>query len=121
MNLRSLLIVLALGAAAWAAVSAWQGRVVELHADDPRRATGADGIIMLAAEWCGYCRKQQKDFEMAGVRYRVLDLDTDQGSRAARALGTRGVPVTVVGQQVIQGYDTASLQQNLTPLGYRVY
>ena len=27
----------------------------------------------------------------------------------------------VVGQQVIHGYDTASLKQSLTPLGYRVY
>ena len=41
------------------------------HADDPRLQTGESGIVMLAAEWCGYCRKQQKDFELAGVRYRV--------------------------------------------------
>ena len=121
MNLRTLLLALLLGAAAWSAVSLWQGREVTLHADDPRLLTGGQGIVMLAAEWCGYCRKQQKDFEMAGVRYRVLDVDTEEGSRAASALGTRGVPVTVVGQQVIQGYDTASLQQNLAPLGYRVY
>ncbi|WP_368562440.1 glutaredoxin family protein [Pseudoxanthomonas sp. UTMC 1351] len=93
----------------------------KLHPDDPRMRTGDRGVVMLAAEWCGYCRKQQKDFELAEVRYRVLDVDTEEGRRAATALGTRGVPVTVVGQRVIQGYDTAALQENLTPLGYDVY
>ncbi len=121
MNVRTLLLMLLLGAAAWSAVSWWHDREVVLHVDDPRRLTSETGIVMLAAEWCGYCRKQQKDFEIAGVRYRVLDVDTDEGSRAANALGTRGVPVTVVGQHVIHGYDTALLQQNLAPLGYRIY
>ena len=104
------------GAYAW-----WSQRATELHADDPRLQTGATGIVMLAAEWCGYCRKQQKDFELAGVRYRVLDVDQEEGQRAASALGTRGVPVTVVGQQVIRGYDTAALDKHLSPLGYDVF
>ena len=38
-----------------------------------------------------------------------------------RALGARGVPVTIVGQHVVRGYDTAALDQRLTPLGYHVY
>ena len=121
MSFRMLLLMLLLGAAAWSAVSWWQGREVVLHADDPRQLTGETGIVMLAAEWCGYCRKQQQDFEIAGVRYRVLDVDQEEGQRAASALGTRGVPVTVVGQQVIHGYDTAALDKSLAPLGYDVF
>ncbi len=121
MSLRTVLWLMLLLGAAGGALSLWQGRDQPLHADDPRLMTGEQGIVMLAAEWCGYCRKQQKDFEMAGVRYRVLDVDTDEGDRAAKALGTRSVPVTVVGQQVIRGYDTASLKQNLEPLGYSMY
>ena len=93
----------------------------ELHPDDPRRLTGEDRIVMLAAEWCGYCRAQQAEFERAEVRYRVLDIDTPEGDRAMRALSARGVPVTVVGQDIIRGYDTAALKQSLSPLGYRVF
>ncbi|WP_149196120.1 glutaredoxin family protein [Luteimonas suaedae] len=93
----------------------------ELQPDDPRTTTGDARIVMLAAEWCGYCRKQQKDFELADVRYRVLDIDTPEGDRAMRALGARGVPVTVIGQHVVRGYDTAALDERLRPLGYRVY
>ena len=121
MSLRTVLWLLLLLGAAGGAQALWQGREQPLHADDPRLLPGEQGIVMLAAEWCGFCRKQQQDFEMEGVRYRVLDVDTPQGDRAARALGTRNVPVTVVGQQVIHGYDTASLKQNLEPLGYSIY
>jgi len=92
-----------------------------LQPGDPRLETGDDRIVMLAAEWCGYCKKQRRDFERASVRYRILDVDTPEGDRAAQALGTRSVPVTVVGQHVIRGYKTADLQEKLKPLGYDVY
>ncbi len=93
----------------------------ELQPGDPRHATGESRIVMLAADWCGYCVKQRKDFELANVRYRVLDIETPDGDRAMKALGARGVPVTVIGQDVVRGYDTAALDEHLQPLGYRVY
>ena len=96
-------------------------REAPLHADDPRLLTGDTKIVMLAADWCGYCRKLQAEFEREGVRYRVLDVDEAEGDRAANALGTRGVPVTIVGQEVIHGYDTATIKSRLKPLGYDVF
>ena len=119
--MRLILSLLLLLGAAGGAYAWWSQGEAEMHVDDPRQQTGETGIVMLAAEWCGYCRKQQKDFELAGVRYRVLDVDQEEGQRAANALGTRGVPVTVVGQQVIRGYDTAALDKSLAPLGYDVF
>lgn len=93
---------------------------VELLADDPRVHTGEQGIVMLSADWCGRCRKQQSDFEHANVRYRTI-FDTAQGQRAAQAQGVRSVPATVIGPQLVRGYDTAALDQKLTPLGYDIY
>ncbi|MGY0561761.1 glutaredoxin family protein [Luteimonas sp. A277] len=95
--------------------------VAELHPDDPRNSTGGDRIVMLAADWCGYCRKQQAEFSRANVRYRILDVDTEEGDRAMRAVGARAVPVTIIGQDVVRGYNVAILDEKLTPLGYRVY
>ncbi|WP_447730832.1 glutaredoxin family protein [Pseudoxanthomonas suwonensis] len=119
MRILGLLMIIGLAAGLHAL---WSQRPADdLHPDDPRLATGEDGIVMLAAEWCGYCRRQQGDFERAGVRYRVLDIDQEEGDLAMRALRARGVPVTVIGQAVVHGYDTASLDQRLTPLGYDVY
>ncbi len=92
-----------------------------LHVDDPRHSTGDGRVVMLAAEWCGYCIRQRAEFERAGVRYRLLDVDTPEGDRAMQALGARGVPVTIVGQRVIRGFDPDALDQSLSPLGYRVF
>lgn len=114
-----LLLVVGLAGGAHAYLTREQADV--LQPDDPRLQTGDKRIVMLAADWCGYCRKQRGDFERANVRYRVLDVDTPEGDRAMQALGARGVPVTVIGQNVVRGYDTASLDTHLTPLGYRVY
>ena len=119
---RAVWLLLAVGLAG--GVHAWLNRGASgavTDPDDPRLQTGDARIVMLAADWCGYCRKQRGDFERANVRYRVLDVDTPEGNRAMQALGARGVPVTVIGQNVVRGYDTARLDEHLTPLGYRVY
>lgn len=87
-------------------------------ANDPRLHTGDSGVVMLTAEWCGYCRRQEAMFERAGVRYEALDVDTEAGEQAYRALSGRGVPLTVVGQDVIRGYNVEALQTRLAPLGY---
>jgi glutaredoxin len=116
-------VMLFLGAAGgiYALGSHLADRERPLHPDDPRLLTGDAKIVMLAADWCGYCRKLQAEFEREGVRYRVLDVDEEEGDRAASALGTRGVPVTVIGQEVIHGYDTAAIKSRLEPLGYDVF
>ncbi len=120
--MRAILWLLLLIGAVGGACSWWSSRhEPALHPDDPRLLTGDTRIVMLAAEWCGYCRKLQAEFEREGVRYRVLDVDQEEGDRAAGALGTRGVPVTVIGQDVIHGYDTAAIHSRLKPLGYDVF
>ncbi len=119
--MRAIWLLLLIGVAGGAYSLLTRDKAPTLQPNDPRLETGDQRIVMLAAEWCGYCRKQQKDFERANVRYRVLDVDTPEGDRAAQALGTRSVPVTVIGQHVVRGYQTAELQEKLTPLGYSVY
>lgn len=89
--------------------------------NDPRHHTGDTGIVMIAADWCGYCRRLRQQLDAAKVPYRVLDVDTPAGKRALVATGARAVPVTLIGQYMVQGYDTAALDERLVPLGYRVF
>ena len=56
MRILGFLLLLGLAGGLYAGWS--RGRPPELHPDDPRVATGEAGIVMLAVEWCGYCRKQ---------------------------------------------------------------
>ena len=88
--------------------------------DDPRRTTGENGIVMVYADWCGYCERQREMFDAAGVRYTALDFDREEGKRAYRALAARGVPVTVVGQNVIRGFDVDALRRELARVGYKI-
>lgn len=83
-------------------------------AGDPSR------VVMVSAEWCGFCQKQLADFRAAGVRFTELDFDQADGRNAVEALGGRGVPLTVIGDQVIHGYNRPALQQHLAAIGYEM-
>ncbi|ATE72986.1 glutaredoxin family protein [Lysobacter capsici] len=95
-------------------------RPAELKPDDPRHTTGDKRIVMLAAQWCGYCEKLRKDFELANVRYSLIDIDTEAGQRAMEAVGARGVPVTIIGQDIVYGYNMDEIKDRMEPLGYRL-
>ena len=50
----------------------------------------------------------------AGATFTVMNVDEDEGAYDALiARGLRTVPVTIVGDQVIRGYDPAALEQAL--------
>ncbi len=101
-----------------AAVLAFSKRDASAH--DPRIRTGSSGIVMVTAEWCGYCRKQESELRAANVPYEAIDFDTAEGKLAMSALNARGVPVTVIGQQVLRGYDINRLRTAVAPLGHQI-
>ncbi len=123
MTMRPLLLCMLLLAIGGGLQTRWRsGPSATLAASDPRRLTSADGSVMLAADGCGDCRRQQADVERVQVRYRVLDVEQEQGRRAAAALGREGVPITAIGQHVIDGYRIAddrgaAPDVHLLPLG----
>jgi len=102
------------------AVLVWSHRR-EVARNDPRLHTGDDGIVLLSTAWCGYCKRVKAAFDAAGVGYEELDIETsDAGERAYDALRGRGVPITVVGQDVVYGYNADKLSGLLGERGYRV-
>jgi glutaredoxin len=92
----------------------------QVSANDPRLRTGNDGVAMITADWCGYCRSQEALLRAGNIPYEAIDLDSTEGQLAMAALGARGVPVTVVGQQVLRGYDPEQLRKALAPLGHHL-
>lgn len=86
---------------------------------DPRRTTGDDGIVMLSATWCGYCTALRKDLDGMGVAYRELDID-GPGRDAFDAVGARGVPVLIVGQDIVYGYDPERARELIGSLGHAI-
>ena len=93
----------------------------DVDAGDPRLKTGTDGVVMLSAEWCGYCDALRADLKRSGAKFRELDVENDaEGVAAWDAFGANGVPITIVGQRVVHGYDPDTIKRLMTVAGHRL-
>lgn len=73
-------------------------------------------VILYATEWCGYCAATRKLFEEKGIAYTELDVEKSTvGYEGFKKLGGNGVPVVVIGDKVIHGYNEPALHKNLQP------
>ena len=76
--------------------------------DQARDLVGHDRVVMFSASWCGYCDRLRSDLERAGVPFAERDIEASSANHNAwRSLGGRGVPLTLVGDEVIRGYAPA--------------
>jgi glutaredoxin len=109
-----LLILLALGLAFWFGRPLLQkGHVVPAmavaSAEQPE-------VVLYATSWCGYCKMTREFFAANGIRY--TEQDIEQSSAALlqhKKLGGKGVPLIVVGDEVINGWNEQSLRHLLGP------
>jgi glutaredoxin len=75
---------------------------------------GQPEVILYATEWCGYCKKTRAFFAANGIRYVEHDIEKNSAARDEhRRLGGNGVPLIVVGDEVIKGYSEQALRQSL--------
>ena len=71
-------------------------------------------VTLYATKNCGYCRLTRTFFRRHNIRYREIDIETSrEGYRQYRALGSRGVPVVVVQDEVMHGYSKNKLRRLL--------
>ena len=67
-------------------------------------------VILYATQWCGYCAAAREFFAANGVRYDERDIE--QSSAYAdehRRLGGNGVPLILIGEDRIDGYNEGPL------------
>jgi glutaredoxin len=109
-----LLILIVLGAAFWF------GRPLLQQGGAPAALAAASGeqpaVVLYATSWCGYCKMTREFFAANGIRY--TEEDIEQSSTALlqhKKLGGNGVPLIVVGDEVIKGWNEQSLRQLLGP------
>lgn len=75
-------------------------------------ATGATSVQIYTTESCGYCKKAKAHMQEKGIQYVEYDVEKDESARDAfRKYGGRGVPLMVVGEKVIHGYDADELDE----------
>ncbi len=73
-------------------------------------------VVLYATSWCGYCKMTREFFAAHGIRY--TERDIEQSSTALqehRKLGGNGVPLVVIGDEVVKGWNEQTLRQLLGP------
>ena len=71
-------------------------------------------ITLYSSRNCAHCRQARQYLKQSGLRF--VELDVQQNARAQKAfakLGARGVPVILVGDTRIDGFDKKRLDQAL--------
>ncbi|MFN0038732.1 MAG: DUF4124 domain-containing protein [Burkholderiales bacterium] len=92
--------------------------VPEIRSTPPVAAATAERVRLLTAAWCGYCKKARAYLQARGTPFEELDVETSaQGKSAYDALRGRGVPIILVGQQRMDGYDASALEAMLKNAG----
>lgn len=78
-----------------------------------RSALAADNsqeVVLYATSWCGYCRKAREYLNSNGIPYTEYDIEkSSEGKRRFAELGGKGVPLILVGNQQIRGWNPAAL------------
>lgn len=73
-------------------------------------------VTLYATEWCGYCAATRQFFAANGIQYTELDIEkSSEAAEDHRRLGGNGVPLIVVGDDIVNGYNEARLHQLLRP------
>ena len=75
--------------------------------DDGRALQTAD-VTIYTTSYCGYCRAAMAHFDQIGIEYVNHDVENDEEARAEYLEltgGRRGVPVIVVGEAWMQGWN----------------
>lgn len=85
--------------------------VIERHSPPLPAVTAPAGEVwMFSRDSCGYCRKLKTYFSDNKISYTELNVDTDtQAQEMFAKLEAPGVPVTLVGEKVIIGYNPGEI------------
>jgi glutaredoxin len=82
-------------------------------------AAEAGKVTMYSTSWCGYCAKARKHFAARGIAFDERDIErSPTWNREHKELGGRGVPLILVGQRKMNGYDAGSLEAMLKAEGH---
>lgn len=72
-------------------------------------------IKVYSVNWCGPCNKLKKYLEKVGVKYETIEVADAKEDRyeVLKVSGQRSVPVAVIGEEVIIGFDKQKIDDAL--------
>ena len=84
-------------------------------------AEASPSVTLYGASWCGPCRSAQAFLSSAGVPFTYVDIDQAAGRKAYRQErgASKGIPLTVIGQEKIVVASPGVLQAALERAGLK--
>ena len=74
-------------------------------------------VDVYTAEWCGVCKKAMRYMDKEGISYNALDIDASEDTMIDyQKLGGLGVPLIVIGEQRVSGFDPDLIQELLAEI-----
>ena len=73
-------------------------------------------VVMYSTQSCPYCQKARAYFDRIGQEYVDKDVESDDDARdefMSLTQGNRGVPLIVIGDQMVQGWSEPKVEQML--------
>ena len=78
-------------------------------------------VIIYSTSWCPYCKALRDTLDQYHIPYTEYDTEKSlHGMLGFWALRGRAVPVSVIGGQVIHGYDGQTITDALAAAGYEI-
>lgn len=69
-------------------------------------------VVMYGTSWCTYCAKARRYFQANNIPFEDWDIEASETARSEYdALNGKGVPLIVVGDDVMRGFSEASFKQ----------
>ena len=74
-------------------------------------------VVLYTTSWCPYCRKARSFFQQANIPFTEYDIEkSTYAYKQYQQISGRGVPVIVIGDRVVQGYNPQAIRSALTAL-----
>ena len=88
---------------------------------NPLNSNPPKTVILYSAAWCGLCAQIRTCLKASDVPFEERDVEKSlRASAEWWALRVRGVPATLVGPELIYGFNTKKLTASLDSAGFTV-
>ena len=89
------------------------------HLHQPKQ--GSTDVVIYTTAWCPYCTVLRTTLNQYDIPFTEYDTEKSiQGLTGYWALRGRGVPISVIGEEVIHGYDGQIITDALVGAGHEI-
>lgn len=89
---------------------------------NPLDSNPPQAVVLYSAAWCGLCAQIRTCLKASDVPFEERDVEKSlRASAEWWALRVRGVPATLVGSELVYGFNTKKLTATLDSAGFAVH